>query len=447
MHLKTISMGLRVIFVGMSLLLAFQGKVQADSSSSGDERMLGGWLEREIDWRPLGLHTYWKGGFHIDSPEEKLKVKIGGSIMLDGGIIKPDNELNRAFPRLKGEDVILRRARLNVLTTFYDVVDVRLDIDFANVREIKDNWIGLKRAMPILGFSKVGHMKEPFSLEELTSGTDMTFMEGSLPALAFSPGRNMGLLFSNTAFHERMTWAAGTFWNTGSLSNVREATDSVSNANGYNFSARVTGLPWDEEGGRNLLHVGLSYSHGVRSRKDEGVRFRAVPESYLKDDKLVDTGELFTGRVDRINMEGALVRGPFSLQGEYFQAFTDAKQGSGSRFWGFYLQGSYFLTGEHRPYHNANAVFSKIRPIRDFHPFRGGWGAWELGARLSHVDLSDGNTRGGRETNLTLGLNWYLDPHLKLAFNYIRGHVEDRAKPPIDDGPANIFQGRFQVTF
>ena len=35
------------------------------------------------------------------------------------------------------------------------------------------------------------------------------------------------------------------------------------------------------------------------------------------------------------------------------------------RFWGVYLQASYFLTGEHRTYDAANGIFSQIKPKND----------------------------------------------------------------------------------
>jgi phosphate-selective porin OprO/OprP len=395
------------------------------------------------------LHIYWKEGLHIDGRYENLKVKIGGSLMVDGGSIHTDNELKKTFSDFEGWGGDFRRLRVNILSTFYDVVDLKLDVDFANIREIKDNWITLKKKMPILGYIKFGHMKEPFSLEGLTSGTNITFMERSLPTLGFSPGRNLGILFHNALLDDRMTWAVGGFWNTGSLSKVGEATDRVSDADGYNLTARVTGLPWYEEGGKKLLHLGLSYSHGVRQKDQGEVRFRAKPESFLKDDRLVDTGALYMNSLDLINPELAMVLGPFSLQGEYFHAFTGASNAGNPQFWGFYLQANYFLTGEHRTYNTATAVFSQIKPKQDFHPFGDGWGAWEVAARLSYLDLNDGgDVKGGQETNLTLGLNWYLNPNLRLMFNYIRAHVEDRrTSRPIDNGYANIVQARFQFAF
>jgi len=86
-------------------------------------------------------------------------------------------------------------------------------------------------------------------------------------------------------------------------------------------------------------------------------------------------------RVDLINTELAMVLGPFPLQGEYFHAFTGASEVGNPKFWGVYLQASYFLTGEHRTYDAANGIFSQIKPKQDFHPLKGKWGAWEVAAR------------------------------------------------------------------
>jgi phosphate-selective porin OprO/OprP len=293
-------------------------------------------------------------------------------------------------------------------------------------------------------------MKEPFSLERQTSITNTTFMERALANDAFAPGRNVGIMVGKPVLNERLTLAGGGFLNTGSFSDVGEASDRMTEANGYNLTARVTGLPWYADEGARLVHLGLSYSHGVRNDKDidDRVEFRARPESRITDERLVDTGFFFTDDVDSINPELAIVLGPFSLQGEYFHTFTDADGKDDPEFWGFYVQGSYFLTGEHRNYNASRGVFSRVTPRHEFRPLRGGWGAWELGARFSYIDLNDEGIKGGRERNFTAGLNWYLTRNFRLMFNYVRASVKDRAtQPPIDSGRAHIYQARFQIAF
>jgi phosphate-selective porin OprO/OprP len=393
-------------------------------------------------------HIFYKDGLHIESARKYFHMKVNALVMADGGYIGTDNELMRAFPELEGWHARLRRLELTMLGWISEIVDFKLQIDFADVRSIKDNWIGFK--VPLLGHIKAGNMKEPVSLSELTGAKFITFMERPLPTLAFAPARNIGIMAHNAILESRMTWAAGGFWSTGSLSNVGEGRDAVSQSNGLNFTARITGLPLYEDEGRKLLHLGLSYSHQFRgdANSDPEVEYRPRPETFLTDDRLVSTGTFEPDSVDLINPELAIVAGPLSFQGEYFLNMADAPSVGNPRLWGFYLFGSYFLTGESRAYQKSSGAFSKVDPIQNFQFGHSGWGAWELGLRYSYVDLNDGDISGGKESNLTAGLNWYLDSKTRVMFNYVRAKVKDRLNPPaVEEGHANILQARFQIEF
>ena len=111
----------------------------------------------------------------------------------------------------------------------------------------------------------------------------------------------------------------GGFLNTGSFSDVGNPQDRISEANGYNITARVTGRPWSSADGRRLLHLGLSYSYRSRDSDindlDKQIRFSTQPETRLTDERLVDTGRFFSDGINVINPEFAMVSGPFSLQG------------------------------------------------------------------------------------------------------------------------------------
>ena len=91
-------------------------------------------------------------------------------------------------------------------------------------------------------------------------------------------------------------------------------------------SANVLALANPET--KNVLHVGAGYSH----RKPTGnVRFRARPGSG-DGARQIDTGNL--GSVDNVGVysaELAAVAGPFSFQGEYFQADLSRSGGNQDR--------------------------------------------------------------------------------------------------------------------
>ena len=109
MYPRTIAARWVVLLTSVFLFLTTQSDAQADSSPYGDEWTFNRWLEKGIDWRPFGLHTYWKEGFHIDGPHEHLKFKIGGSMMVDGGNVNVGHPFKEAFPDLEGQEADFRR--------------------------------------------------------------------------------------------------------------------------------------------------------------------------------------------------------------------------------------------------------------------------------------------------------------------------------------------------
>jgi phosphate-selective porin OprO/OprP len=369
--------------------------------------------------------------------------------MVDGGYINANDELEEAFSDLEGGHADFRNLIVTMYSTLYDIGELKLQIDFANTRDIKDNWIRFTK-IPFIGHITFGHMKEPFSIEELTSTKVISFMERALPVEAFTPGRNIGIRRQTTTSDQKMTWAAGFFLNTGSYGDVGDTKNQLSDATGYNLTARITRLPWYDEYGRKLLHLGLSYTHQIRDslETDKPAQIRTRPESRLTDDRLVDTGEYLTDGRDIINPEFAIVSGPLSLQGEYFNVFDNSIQTGDLTFWGFYVYSSYFLTGEHRKYSTGSGTFTQIEPKHRFQIRSGGWGALELAFRISYVDLNSKTIHGGKEANASAGLNWYLNEKTRFMFNYIHAKVKDReTTPSIEDGRANILQVRFQIGF
>lgn len=51
-----------------------------------------------------------------------------------------------------------------------------------------------------------------------------------------------------------------------------------------------------------------------------------------------------------------------------------------------------------------------------------GPGAWQVGVRISYLDLIDEAIDGGQIVNLTFGLNWFLNPNMKLQGNCLVAH-------------------------
>jgi phosphate-selective porin OprO/OprP len=375
---------------------------------------------------PNDFRVFWKDGVRMETADKSIQWRIGGRIMIDTAWFDQDSDLKAVDDWEDANEV--RRARIYMSGTMYENVEFKLQYDWVGGDpDLKDMYVGLK-GLPFGGI-RVGHLKEPFGLQQLTSSKNITFMERALPG-AMETARNAGIMVHNHVLEDRMTWAVGAF----------RDTDDFGSGEGdnYNVTGRVTGLPVYENEGEKLVHLGLDYSY---RHFDDEVRLRQRPESHLAG-YLVNTDHFEADNANAVAVEGALVCGPASVQAEYTTAMVDSRMGGDPDFDGYYIEASYFLTGEHRRYKTSSGVFDRIKPKRNFLGKDKGPGAWQIAARYSHLDLEDADINGGELDTVTAGLNWYLNPNTRVMLNYVFADADDRY-----DGEANILQTRFQVEF
>jgi phosphate-selective porin OprO/OprP len=275
---------------------------------------------------------------------------------------------------------------------------------------------------------RIGQMIEAGSLEDTSSSKYMTFMERGLPVLAFSPAtRRIGVRADT---HGEWWHAAGGVFG-GNAADDEAEDDTVGG------SVRMTCAPWRETG--HVVHLGASGQYRVP--RDDTLRFRSRPESHVDDTRLVDTGSMSNlNAYVTAGLEAALVHGPLSLQGEYIGVEVDRDDGESLFLDGFYVYASWLITGESRPYDATSGEFARLKPTQSVG--EGGIGAWEVAVRYSELDLND-EIRGGRERNVTAGLNWYVNKRVRFMFNYVHAESEKES----GDVDVDIAQLRAQIDF
>jgi phosphate-selective porin OprO/OprP len=400
------------------------------------------------------INVYWKDGLRLDTGNKAFRLKIGGRIMNDWGFFDVPNSIETFSTELDGgglpvpaigkqdDGTEFRRARLYVAGELYNRIIFKAQYDFAGgAADFKDVYLGMKFGGPAPGKVRVGHIKEAFSLEQLTSSKYITFMERALPVEALSPERNTGLGVNLELLDEMMTFAAGVY---------RDG-DNFGDASGHDWdvATRLTAAPLNGDDGAQVVHLGFSYTH---KNRDQGIRFRSRPESHLAS-RFVDTDTFDADSADIFGFEGAAVFGPASVQGEYMLAKVDRTMASDPTFSGYYVFASYFLTGEHRRYKTSEGAFDRVKPNRNFLDDHG-LGAIEFAVRYSNLDLDSSGVTGGQLQDVTTGLNWYLNPNTRVMVNWVWANVDRGGglpdamlMPTTVDADANIFQTRFQIDF
>lgn len=444
-------------------------------------------LKSAVDGYEIGselkLSASWVNGLELRTKNNDFRIQIGGRTQFDMSGFANDPELT--VPQDIGgigpqpNSVQLRRARLAIRGTMYEVFDWAAEYDFANALAnalpqnpgqpvaltpvITDLWLTWTQ-LPTLGNVRVGNVKEPIGMEHLTSSRWLDFIERSFWQDAifgpFNNGFNPGLYAFNWTDDEMGTWAAGVFANN---------SDPFGYAIGdeWALTGRISRLLYYDEPseGRYLWHVGVSGS--VRKPDEDLVRvrtrgnIRSGPPGILNP-IYADTGTMLSDRHELIGMETAAVWGSLNMQAEYvctwvenaFQPYTPPQDsvGHGTPFFhGGYIQLMYFLTGEHRAYNRKAGVFDRVVPFGNAFYVNGdgercfGKGAWQIGARYAAIDLNDNGINGGILHSGTFGVNWFLNPNAKIQFNYDLTHRSQvEAVPP---GFISAFGVRFAHDF
>ena len=381
------------------------------------------------------FNSIWNNGFKTTSSDGDFKLKFGGRIMYDYALW--NTNFNGTKESFNGSE--FRRVRLFNSGQVYKNVKYKIQFDFAGEEvSFKDVYMEITK-VPFVGNIKIGHFKEPFRLEALTSSKYITFMERGLP-IAFSPERNVGLMLHNSFLDNKLSIQAGIFQH--GLNQGPQNDGDGDFGDNRKITSRITFLPINKND--QLLHLGIGFSN--RKWSDNTYSVSTRPENHLGN-KLITAG---VSNVEYTNLLGTVIAwviGPLSIQGEY--VITSVNANETINLTSYYGQISYFITGENRQYKNSLAGFDRVSPSKNMGD--GGLGALELAARYSSMDLSEAETgTGGILNDITLGLNWHLNPCTRIMFNYVIGKADVNTPEiigdfSVDPGNSSIYENTFQM--
>lgn len=249
------------------------------------------------------------------------------------------------------------------------------------------------------GTFRVGNQRVAQTLSGQTSSLSIPLMERSLPILAFTLTRRLGIGWDT---HLRKMGANITVF----------SLDPNKGVGSEGWAARGYFNPSREK--FHVIHVGASF---MQLSSDDDARFWARPESHVTNIRLVDTGiwpEVNTSSAAGLELAGA--RGPVTLRSEFYRTEWSLPEHSNPKFKGLYVEASWFLTGELAHYRSGKFIRPNIKRDR---------GAWEVVARFSSIDLNDGEVQGGTQKNLSVGVNWYSKTHWRFMANLIKVRADD----------------------
>jgi phosphate-selective porin OprO/OprP len=330
---------------------------------------------------------------------------------------------------------------------------------------IKEAWVGYKGILDPVTF-KVGAMPTPANLSDMTSSDDLLFNERPSPAqidrgIAADDGRESVGFLANGSWWYGSAFLTGDTYGKGDLLAPGSGQEA--------FVGRAAVAPFYDPDTNFNVHLGGNYTNVLRPQDTTsctlggtcstvaGISLSDRPELRVDNVTFLKTPTFNAQGATAYGLEGAASWGPLMVEGENFWYNVDLVPTAGKtnpNFSGWYVEGSWVITGEPRKYNMANASYT--RPSPDNPVGSGGWGAFEVAGRYSDTDLEyhagqADAVYGGKQQILSAGVNWYPIDALKVMFDYEMVSLQDvggLTKPGTDDnGHFTDLSTRVQITF
>jgi phosphate-selective porin OprO/OprP len=434
----------------------------------------------------------------VTSADGRFSLSLRARLQLDAGGFNQSSDVDDVsalhdveFKHL-GSGALVRRAYLGLEgAAFRDFwYEYRMNFGGDGFR-IADPYIHIARISYNLGSYEAGPLlrinagliKPVFTHNDATSSASLTFLERAavVNVATETYGGGAPRLGAELTFQQTDLFRAGdnlmvsgAF--TGHVASKRASEiSSDANSNGTHLLGRIAYRLWSD--GVSNIQIGGDVSRvltvggapgpgGARS-----LSLQDEPEIQIDGNALVDTGPLPAKGGGLWGIEAAGNLRSVYFAAEYYEFSIERDTSCGGcvvagdpEFSGWYVESSWILTGETKTYqanarNNGMATFANPEVAAPFDPYRGSWGAWEVAARYSDLDLDwqpgalgttcpvAGCVRGGEQKIFALGLNWYLSNNFRVLIDYMFIHVDKLSGLGAQIGQdVTVLGTRFQFT-
>jgi len=376
--------------------------------------------------RPVARLSAGENGFSFASADTNFVLSLHGLLQVDTHTFFDNNPYNQG-----NDGFLLRRARPIMEAKVFRDFDFVLAPDFGwptTSVQIFDAYVNYKYN-PALQF-RAGKFKGPVGLESLQSDAAASFNEKSL-ASDLVPMRNLGFQLWGELDDGVLNWVAGVYNTDG---DYRVAGNNSFN-NDVEFGGRLFLQPFKNAEANPLqgLGFGVGGSYGnvisnsaalpntlggtlpgyVTAGQQQFFAYNPIYGSVVAD-----------GTHWRLSPEACYYLGPFGVQGEYDisdqsvqNTATMARAALENTAW--QVSGQWVLTGE-------KASFTGLTPANPFDPHEGSWGALQLVARFSELNIdsaafnsfSDPTTSARSAAAWSVGINWWLNRNVRVLTSF-----------------------------
>lgn len=285
---------------------------------------------------------------------------------------------------------------------------------------------------------RIGAYAPPGSFEDSTSASELLFLERAQPtdlarSIAGADGRDAATVFAyDDDYFAAVSYTAGLI-NDAAVFDEQQA-----------VTGRFAWRPLHTQDANFALGADASYVFKVADTaagpgSPTAFRLRERPELNVDSTgtRLIDTNTIDAKDALEWGVEAAGNWKSLYAQGGYFGFNVSRRTGvlPDPDFAGWYLQASWVLTAEAKPWRPERGAYSIPKPADPFSFGTPGIGAWEIAVRYSDLDLdyaaglpgtvkTAAGIRGGDQKIWTAGLNWYPNPAIRFVLDYQHADVD-----------------------
>lgn len=417
----------------------------------------------------------WKDGFFLESSSGDFKLKLRGYMQTQ----------LRTFTNEGGDtgtdSIFMRRVRPIFEGTVYKYFDFKIMPDFGQGQTtLQDAYFDITYFKPWVSL-RGGKDKVPLSLERLQSATDLLFVERAI-SQNLAPNRDVGFRLSGDVWDGVFIWQGGIYNGAPDGRSVDGEFTNDANGPGFgDFEGALRGFftPFktlgEEAFGTDALEkfsFGVAGTFGHQSEGDNlsVVNYRTAGNAtFFRYNTSTSSSNPITVVADgdryRISPQGYWYWGPFGMMGEYIMSHqgaqrTETRTVDGDKVTtvsdadfdnsGWFVQASYVITGE-------DASYRGVVPINPFDPYNGRWGAFEVAARGSIVNIDPAAFTLGyakrsqattKASNIGFGVNWYLNKNFKLQLDFERTRFANFIEYGDEERDhENVLLAQFQIAY
>ena len=260
------------------------------------------------------------------------------------------------------------------------------------------------------------------------------------PLFQMAAARPIGIMFLGNILGNRLQYWSG-------VTNTAKSTYYALDRN-VEYNGQIDFTPFKGERWNDSILSGLGGGVGLSAgdqqyalNQGNSIGFANNGEASTNSAWVTSSGVPFAVYNSNVKATGMRTRvaphiywfGRFSVLAEYMdysRELTDGTTTGRSTQRGYYINMSYFLTGERDFRGNGFQGYSTVVPNSPFLPSKGsmGPGAWQVAGQWSGLDIGRGDFERGfidpnRYTNrlgqLMVGLNWWPNKYTRLSFDYV----------------------------